>query len=57
LHFADAGGKDHNTSDPFIANVEEADTGYFLKITAMPDGTFDVYNARNKFSKQYSVGP
>ncbi len=53
LHFADAGGKEHNASDPFIANVTEADTGYYLKITAHEDGSFEVYNPRNKFSKDY----
>ena len=53
LHFADAGGQEHNTSDPFIANVTEADTGYYLRITANSDGSFEVYNPRNKFSKQY----
>lgn len=53
LHFADAGGKEHNVSDPFIANVTEADTGYYLRVTANSDGSFEVYNPRNKFSKQY----
>jgi competence protein ComEC len=53
LHFTDAGGKDHNVSDPFIANVTEADTGYDLRVVANPDGSFEVYNPRNKFSKQY----
>lgn len=53
LHFADEGGKDHNTSDPLIANVTEADTGFYLKMTANQDGSFELYNARNKFSKQY----
>lgn len=53
LHFADAGGREHNTSDPLIANVEEADTGFYLKVTAHEDGSFEVYNPRNKLSKQY----
>jgi competence protein ComEC len=56
LHFADAGGKEHNTADPFIANINEADTGYYLKVTANADGSFEIYNARNKYSKQYSAG-
>ncbi|MBV9083386.1 MAG: MBL fold metallo-hydrolase [Acidobacteriaceae bacterium] len=56
LHFADAGGKEHNAADPFIANIEEADTGYYLKVTAEEDGSFIVYNARNKLAKQYSAG-
>ncbi len=55
LHFADAGGKEHNAADPFIANITEADTGYYLKITAHEDGSFEVYNPRNKFSKQYAA--
>ncbi|MFL6353568.1 MAG: ComEC/Rec2 family competence protein [Bryobacteraceae bacterium] len=53
LHFANAGGKDHNTSDPFIANITEADTGYYLRVTANADSSFDIYNPRNKLSKQY----
>lgn len=53
LHFADANGQEHNVSDPFIANVTEADTGYYLKITAREDGSFEVFNPRNKFSKSY----
>ncbi len=56
LHFADAGGREHNAPDPFLANVEEADTGYYLKVTASEDGSFEIYNARNKISKQYSAG-
>lgn len=53
LHFADAGGQEHNVPDPFIANVTEADTAYYLRVTANRDGSFEVYNPRNKFSKQY----
>jgi beta-lactamase superfamily II metal-dependent hydrolase len=53
LHFADAGGKAHNTADSYIANIEDADTGYYLELTAHEDGSFDVYNPRNKFSRSY----
>lgn len=53
LHFADASGSEHNSSDPFLANISEADTGFYLKVTAHEDGTFEVYNSRNKFSKRY----
>jgi competence protein ComEC len=53
LHFADAGGSEHNTTDPFIANVDEADTGFYLKLTAHEDGSFEIYNARNKYEKAY----
>jgi beta-lactamase superfamily II metal-dependent hydrolase len=53
LHFADAGGKEHNTVDSYIANIEDADTGYYLELTAHEDGSFEVYNPRNKFSRSY----
>jgi len=53
LHFANAGGQEHNTTDPFIANVDETDTGFYLKLTAHEDGSFDVFNPRNKFSRSY----
>jgi competence protein ComEC len=55
LHFADAGGSEHNAGDPYIANVTESDTGYYLKLTAHEDGSFDIFNPRNKFDKQYTV--
>lgn len=55
LHFADVGGKEHNASDPYIANVQEADTGIYMKLTAHEDGSFEIYNARNKFEKKYSA--
>jgi hypothetical protein len=53
LHFADAGGSEHNATDPFIANVTEADTGFYLKLTAHEDGSFEVFNPRNKYQKTY----
>jgi competence protein ComEC len=57
LHFADEGGQEHNTTDPFIANVDEADTGYYLKLTAHEDGSFEIFNPRNKFSRSYPAAP
>jgi len=53
LHFADANGSEHNTTDPFIANVDEADAGHYLKLTAEQDGSFKIYNPRNKYTKDY----
>ncbi len=53
LHFAVAGGKDHNSSDTVIANLDEACQGKWLKLTAMRDGSFTVVNSRNKFEKTY----
>jgi hypothetical protein len=53
LHFSFTGGKDHNAADPFIANLEEHDEGRFLKVSASEDGSFTVFNPRNKYSKTY----
>jgi competence protein ComEC len=53
LHFAIAAGKDHNSPDPFIANLDEICEGQWLKVTAEKDGTFTVFNRRNKFEKTY----
>jgi competence protein ComEC len=52
LHFAEAGGKAHNVEGKFLANLDESTTNY-LKITAMPNGTFTVLNTRNNFKKTY----
>jgi competence protein ComEC len=53
LHFAVAGGKEHNSSDTVIANVDEICEGKWLKLTAQKDGTFTVYNSRNKYERSY----
>jgi beta-lactamase superfamily II metal-dependent hydrolase len=53
LHFAVEGGKDHNSSDTVIANVDEICEGKWLKLTAQKDGTFTVYNSRNKYERSY----
>lgn len=55
LHFADAGGTAHNAEDPYIANISDTDTGHYLRITAYQDGSFEVYNPRNKFLKKYAA--
>ena len=54
LHFAVAGGKEANVADPFIANIDMADDGHYLQLTAEPDGSFKIYNSRNKYSKSYA---
>jgi beta-lactamase superfamily II metal-dependent hydrolase len=53
LHFAVAGGKEHNSSDTVIANVDEVCEGKWIKLTAEREGGFTVENARNKFEKSY----
>ena len=53
LHYSLAGGKEQNTGEQFIANPEEKCAGNWLRLTARADGTFTVYNSRNKFEKTY----
>ncbi len=53
LHFSLTGGKDHNPPDPFIANLEEQCQGLYLKLSASADGSFTLYNPRNKYTKTY----
>ncbi len=55
IHFAVAGGKDANVPDTLIANVDEQCQGKYLKISAESDGSFSVYNSRNKYAKTYAA--
>jgi hypothetical protein len=56
LHYAEAGGKEHNAPDSFIANVDEQCAGQYLKLTADGNGSFTILNQRNKFVKEYKSG-
>jgi competence protein ComEC len=54
LHYSVEGGSEHNARDSFIANVDEqGDEGKYLRLSVQPDGSFTVYNSRNKFGKVY----
>jgi competence protein ComEC len=53
LHYSMEGGKEHNVPDTFIANVDEHCEGKYLSLTAKSDGSFTVFNSRNKFQKAY----
>jgi competence protein ComEC len=55
VHYSVTGGKENNAADPFIANLEEACQGLYLKVSASEDGSFTVFNPRNKFRKTYAV--
>lgn len=56
LHYAIGASKEQNSNDSFIANLEEKCEGKWLKITAEKDGSFQIYNSRNKFEKSYPAG-
>jgi competence protein ComEC len=53
VHYSMEGGKEHNAPDSFIANVDEHCEGKYIQLTAKSDGSFTVYNSRNKFQKAY----
>ncbi len=53
LHFSEEGGAAHNVPAEFIANIEGPDAGKYLKVTAWPDGKFEVFNSRTQQTKQY----
>jgi beta-lactamase superfamily II metal-dependent hydrolase len=56
LHFAVAGAKETNAPDTFIANIDDPCQGNYLRVTVQQDGTYTVYNSRNKYSKTYKAG-
>ena len=47
------GRKETNVADSFIANIEEACEGKYIKASASADGSFTVLNTRNKYQKSY----
>jgi competence protein ComEC len=49
------GGADHNVAADHIANAGEAGAAQYLKVTANKDGSFEVVNPRNQFSKKYTA--
>jgi competence protein ComEC len=54
LHYAADTDKEHNVSEDFIANLEEKSDGHYLKVVALPSGTFTVTNSRNGASRTYT---
>jgi competence protein ComEC len=53
LHFSEEGGAAHNVAAELIANPEGPDAGHYLKLTAWPDGSYEVFNSRTEKSKRY----
>lgn len=53
-----SGGPELNTSEPMIANTDEAADHaavYYVKVSAREDGSFVVTNSRNGYSKEYKA--
>ncbi len=42
-----------NAPADYLANIDDGATGYWLKLTAQPDGRFTIVNARTRFQKTY----
>jgi competence protein ComEC len=54
LHYSDAASKALNARPPYIANLtDHPDHGYWLKLAALPSGSFTVTNQRNGVSRTY----
>ena len=53
IHFSNAGGKEHNVPDQFIANPSANCQGKWLEVIARADGEFTVINSRNGYQKTY----
>ena len=54
LHFSNEGGGAHNAAATFIANLSGPDAGNYLKLSAWPDGNFEVFNSRTQAIKRYA---
>ena len=54
LHYSEEAGAAHNTAAPFIANPQGPDAGNYLRLTARPDGGFDIFNSRTGQSTPYT---
>jgi beta-lactamase superfamily II metal-dependent hydrolase len=57
VHYSIEGGAEHNVRDSYIANVDEICEGKYLKLSVQADGSFSVYNSRNKFEHSYPAHP
>ena len=53
LHFSEEGAAAHNSPAEFIANPDGPDAAHSLRLTAHPDGRFEVFNSRTEKTKRY----
>lgn len=54
LHYSEEGGATHNAAERQIANLQGVDKGNYLKVTALENGRFEVFNSRDGATKAYS---
>ena len=55
LHFANAGGQEHNVQNAFLADLNDTGEGNYVKVSAAKSGAMTVFNSRNKFTKTYAA--
>jgi competence protein ComEC len=55
LHFSEEGAAAHNVAEEFIANPDGPDAANYLELTALPDGSFVVFNSRTRNTRRYSA--
>ncbi len=55
LHKSDANDAQHNTSEEMIANLSGEDKGLWIHARVLADGSFQIINGRNDFSKTYTA--
>jgi len=55
IHRSAAGGAEHNSPEPLLANLNETDHGHYIKMSVHSDGSFTMANERNGFTKSYPV--
>jgi beta-lactamase superfamily II metal-dependent hydrolase len=53
LHFANAGGQEHNVANPFLADLNDTGEGNYIRVSATKTGAMTVFNSRNKYTKTY----
>lgn len=53
LHFANAGGQEHNVANPFLADLNDTGEGNYIKVSATRAGAMTVFNSRNRHTKVY----
>jgi beta-lactamase superfamily II metal-dependent hydrolase len=56
LHTAEDSDAAHNSADDLIANLKGGTDGSWLKVVALPNGSFSVTNARTGKTKDYPAG-
>ncbi|HYR89660.1 MAG TPA: MBL fold metallo-hydrolase [Terriglobia bacterium] len=58
LHYSENVGREINSPDSFIANMDSAPTNHpahFIKLSARTDGSFTVTNERTGFTREYAA--